>query len=369
MDSSQVSPSDPLARAPFITFWETTRACDLACRHCRASAMPARDPRELATESARSLLRDIRATGCPLVVLTGGDPGKREDLVELVAYGHSLGLRMALTPSATPLLTTTLLERLRAAGLARLAMSLDGLREAHDTFRGAPGSFERTMRTLEQARALGLTIQVNTTVGRHNLGQLPALADEIATLGLELWSVFFVVPTGRASRELMLDAAETEAVLEWLAQRISTVSHDIKTTALPHFRRVLLTAKTQRERVRGVVAHDGIGRMPRGINDGQGVLFVSHVGDIYPSGFLPLRCGNVRTDSLAEVYRSHPLFLSLRDPEALQGKCGACEFRRVCGGSRARAYAIHGNALAEEPSCAYVPKGYRQRKLPIAETA
>lgn len=351
-------------------FWETTRACDLACKHCRASAMPSRDPRELDTEAGKALLRDARAMGCPLVVLTGGDPAKREDLVDLVAYGQALGLRMALTPSATPLLTEALLSQLRDAGLARLAMSIDGLRTSHDEFRGAPGSYDKTMSALRYARTLGLTTQVNTTVGRHNLHELEAIAEQVAALGTQLWSVFFVVPTGRAAQqELMLNADETERVLTWLAQRVTRVDHDIKTTALPHFRRVLLSSKVDRAHVRGLAAQDGIARMPRGINDGQGVLFISHVGDIFPSGFLPIRCGNLRRDSLAQVYREHPVFVSLRDPDALEGKCGACEFKRVCGGSRARAYAVYGNMLAEEPTCAYVPRGYTRRKLPLLESA
>lgn len=357
------SPPRPTAnhfdRAPFIVFWELTRACDLVCKHCRACAVPDRDPRELTFEEGKQLLDQTASMGCPLAVLTGGDPAKRPDLIELVRYGTSIGLRMALTPSATPLVTRELLEQLRDAGLARLAVSLDGARApSHDLFRGVDGSFDRTFEILRDARACGLTTQVNTTVTQMNRHELARIASRLTTLGIELWSVFFVVPTGRASSLDLLDPADVEEVLEDLARLSDTVPYDIKTTAAPHFRRVLLQTKHSKSDVRGIA--DGIGRAVRGVNDGQGVLFVSHNGDVYPSGFLPIECGNIRSTSLAEIYRDHPTFRVLRDPDALEGKCGVCEFRRVCGGSRARAFATTGNVLAEEPACAYEPKPLRE---------
>lgn len=347
-------------RAPFLVFWELTQACDLACKHCRACAVPDRDPRELTFDEGKHLLDAIKAMGCPLAVLTGGDPAKRPDLVELVRYGASIGLRMALTPSATPLVTRTLLEKLRDAGLARLAVSLDGARSpSHDVFRGVDGSFDRTFEILRDARALGLTTQVNTSITQMNRHELDRIASELVALGIELWSVFFVVPTGRATALDLLDPLDIEEVLVDLARLSETVPFDIKTTAAPHFRRVLLQKKHKRSDVRGI--GDGIGRAARGVNDGQGVLFVSHQGDVFPSGFLPVNCGNVRESSLSEIYRDHPTFRSLRDPDALGGKCGVCEFRRVCGGSRARAYATTGDVLAAEPACAYEPKPLREQ--------
>jgi len=357
------SPLRPAAglfdRAPFILFWETTRACDLACQHCRASAEPRRAPDELTTEEGKRLLDEARAMGCPVVVLTGGDPAKRPDLVELVAHGAARGLRMALTPSATPLVTPTLLRDLKRAGLARLAISLDGAApRAHDAFRGVTGSWARTLEILGQARALELTTQVNTTVTRFNEPELERIAAALASVDIELWGVFFIVPTGRATEADLLEPDAVERVLERLADIAERAPFDVKTTAAPHYRRVLLERKVRRTDVLGLA--DGIGRAPRGVNDGQGIVFVSREGDVYPSGFLPVACGNVRREGLTRTYREHPLFQTLRDPDALEGKCGACPFRRLCGGSRARAHAVHGSPTASDPACAYVPKGWSE---------
>src|SRR5262245_31843996 len=340
--------------APFMVFWETTQACDLVCKHCRADARPARDPAELTFEEGVRLLEEVRAMGCPLVVLTGGDPAKRPDLVDLVQHGTAIGLRVALTPSATPLVTPELLARLATAGLARLAVSLDGASAAsHDGFRGVAGSFARTIRILRDARIAGLTTQVNTTVTDLNVYELEAVADILRALDIMLWGVFFLVPTGRGEALRVLDPEVTERVLERLVAIAASAPFDVKTTAAPHFRRVLLQHQVKRRAIVGI--EDGIGRAPRGVNDGQGIVFVSHRGEIYPSGFLPVPCGSVRRDGLAAVYRHHPTFRALRDPDALGGKCGVCEFRRICGGSRARAYAVSGDFLAEEPACAYQP--------------
>lgn len=346
---------DLFAKSPFIVFWETTRACDLVCQHCRACAIPSRSPDELSTEEGKALLSEVREMGCPIVVLTGGDPAKRPDLLELVRYGNEIGLRMALTPSATPLITEDLLRELRDAGLARIAISLDGATaEAHDRFRGVPGSFDRTFEILRTARRLGLTTQINTTVTEHDVDELETIADMCAGLGVELWSVFLLVPTGRGVDLDILDPDRVEGVLHRLAAIAESAPFDVKTTAAPHFRRVLLQNKVAKNEIAGLA--DGIGRAPRGVNDGQGIAFVSHVGDIFPSGFLPLKCGNVREGGLTRVYRMHPLFRGLRDPDQLGGKCGVCEFRKVCGGSRARAYAMNGDVLSYDPSCAYEPR-------------
>ena len=344
--------------APFIVFWETTQACDLACVHCRADARPTRDPDELGFDEGVRLLDEVRAMGCPLVVLTGGDPAKRPDLVDLVRHGVDIGLRVALTPSATPLVTRALLARLAAAGLTRLAVSLDGASAAsHDGFRGVAGSFARTLEILRDARDVGLTTQVNTTVTDLNVDELEAVADRLRGLSITLWGVFFLVPTGRGERLRVLDPATAESVLERLVAIASTAPFDVKTTAAPHFRRVLLQHQVKRREIVGI--DDGIGRAPRGVNDGQGIVFVSHRGEIYPSGFLPVPCGSWRRDGLTAVYRDHPTFRALRDADALGGKCGACEFRHVCGGSRARAYATTGDIFAEDPACAYVPPAAR----------
>lgn len=360
-------------RAPFLVIWETTRACDLACKHCRADAVSERHPLELSTEEAKRMMDAVRRFGRPLFVLTGGDPLKRTDIVELVGYGASIGLRVAMTPSGTPLMTKSVLRDLRDAGLARLAVSLDGSTAAiHDAFRGVPGSYEWTIRMLRAARDLGLSTQVNTTVSRYNLDDFDALCSLMTELGIVLWSVFFLVPTGRARAQDVASAEEFEAVFHKMYDLSRTAPFDIKSTAAPQYRRVILQRQVAERRAGeraeapvpltaglGFSLADGVGRA-RGVNDGDGFLFISHTGAIYPSGFLPLAAGNVRRDDLVEVYRYSPLFRQLRDRSLLKGKCGVCEYRDICGGSRARAYAVTGDYLEAEPYCAHVPARWRR---------
>ena len=361
-------------RAPFIVIWETTQACDLACLHCRASARPARDRGELTTAEAMRLMDTVRAFGRPLFVLTGGDPLKRDDTVQLVEYGARIGLRVALTPSGTPLMTEDVLRQFRDAGLARLAVSLDGSSaEIHDRFRGVAGSFDWTVRMLRTARALGLSTQINTTISRHNVDDLESLIHLMGQLDIALWSVFFIVPTGRARPSDLTTANEFEHVFNRLYDLSKTAPFDIKTTAAPHYRRVVLQRQVAERRGGernaavtplgggiGFSLADGVGRA-KGVNDGNGFVFISHRGEIYPSGFLPVSAGNVRIRDLADVYQNSELFRALRDPDRLEGKCGVCEYRTVCGGSRARAYAMTGNYLASDPSCAYIPARWRER--------
>ena len=345
---------------PLLAIWEVTQACDLACAHCRACAQSVRDPNELTTEEGKALLARLADMHVPLLVLTGGDPAKRPDLAEFVAEGTRLGLTVAVTPSGTPLLERDGLVSLKDAGLTRLAISIDGPDAAsHDAFRGVIGSFDETMRILKEARDLGIPIQINTSIGAHNIKAVRPLAELVKSLGAVLWGVFLVVPVGRAGSSLLLTRYRVESLLEELAELSLEMPFDIKTTAAPHYRRVLM-----QERVRGgavgvlkEVDRNGVVRGPRGITDGVGFVFVSHVGDIFPSGFLPLSAGNVRKDDVAAVYRDSPLFKQLRDADALKGKCGVCPFRRVCGGSRARAYAATGDVMGEDPLCAYVPRG------------
>jgi radical SAM protein len=362
-------------RAPFVVIWEATQACDLACLHCRACAVPQRDPRELSTDEAKRLIDDIRRFGRPLLVLTGGDPLKRPDAVELVRYGVDAGLRVALTPSGTPLMTPRVLGELHDAGMSRLAVSLDGATAAqHDAFRGVAGSFDWTIRMLETARSLGLSTQINTTISRHNVYDLESLIALMTGLGIALWSVFFIGPVGRARPGDLATADEFESVFHRLYDLSKTAPFDIKSTAAPHYRRVVMQRQVAERRAGaregaplpltagiGFSLGDGVGRAAKGVNDGDGFLFVSHRGDIYPSGFLPKSAGNVRTDDVVEVYRTHDLFRSLRDRGQLKGKCGVCEFRTVCGGSRARAYAMTGDPLEADPLCAYVPPAWQRR--------
>ncbi len=336
-------------RAPFIVIWETTRACALACVHCRAAAIPQRDPNELTTDEGRRLIDRVAAFDGrpPLLVFTGGDPLRRPDIAELVAHGRTRGLSVSLTPSGTAAVTEDKLRALRDAGLARLAVSLDGATaDGHDAFRGVRGSHRHTMRIIDRARALALPLQINTTVSRRTVADLPALARQMEEFGVVLWALFFLIPVGRGKAAQALSDGEIERVLEWAAELATRVPFGIKTTEAPHYFRVL----AQRGR-----APDVVGRAGRAVTDGNGFLFIDHVGNICPSGFLPVVGGNVRRDDLVAVYRDHPLFRSLRDPARLGGRCGRCEYRERCGGSRARAYAATGDPLAEDPGCAWEP--------------
>lgn len=283
---------------------------------------------------------------------------KRPDLLEIIPYAVQKGLRVAMTPSGTPLMTRQAVCQLKEAGLSRLAVSLDGsTADIHDSFRQVPGSYGWTMNCVDYAHEVSLSVQINTTVSRHNLADLEALADLLLTKNIALWSVFFLVPTGRGKAEDEVSADDYERVFHFLVDLYLKVPFDIKTTAAPHYRRVLL------QRLKKIPAHQRpekllqagpIGRAA-GVNEGRGFLFVSHTGEIYPSGFLPISAGNVRKNSLIDVYRNSALFRDLRDTSKLKGKCGDCEFKEVCSGSRARAYAMTGDYLAEEPFCSYIP--------------
>ena len=352
---------------PFIAIWEVTQACDLACVHCRASAQPNRDPVELTTAEGKDLIDQIAALKVPVFVLTGGDPIKRPDLFELIGHARKVGVRVSLTPSATPLLTKEIIVRLKESGLARLAVSMDGASAAtHDAFRGLSGSFARTLDAVRWANEVGLTVQINTTFSRRNIAEIDAIVELMEKLQITLWSVFFLVPTGRGKLNDLLSADEFEEVFAAIYHLSKTATFDIKTTEAQHYRRFFLQQRVT-ERRAGLEAlapseraADAIGRAPRGLNDGKGFVFISHKGEVFPSGFLPVSAGNVRNDGLAAIYRESALFLGLRDTSQLEGKCGACEFKEICGGSRSRAFALTGNPNAEEPCCSYVPKGYIQ---------
>ncbi len=361
---------------PFIVIWETTQACDLACVHCRACAQPLRDLLELKTKHAKKLIDDVADLKAPVFVMTGGDPLKRPDIFELVSYCREKGVRASLTPSATPLLTKEAIQKLKDAGLARLAISLDAsTAERHDKFRQVEGSYECTLNAVRWAREIDLPVQINTTITRHNLDDFDNLVALMERLDIVLWSVFFLVPTGRGSSIDLISAEEFEQVFEKLYQTAQRVSFDIKSTEAQHYRRFLLQKRIEDRKpgsgkkllpFLGVSTPDGIGRAPKGINDGKGFVFVSHRGEVFPSGFLPVSGGNIKKESLGDIYRNSPLFKDLRDASKLEGKCGRCEFREICGGSRARAYAVTGNAFAEEPCCVYEPKRAAKPEVAIA---
>lgn len=359
------NPSIDFNERPYIVIWEVTQACDLACVHCRASAQPNRNPFELSTEEGKRLIDEVAQMEVPVFVLTGGDPIKRPDLFELIEYASGVGVRVSLTPSATPLLTRDIIRRLKQAGLARLAVSLDGSHaEVHDAFRGMSGSFDRTMEAIAWANEAGLPVQINTTFSGRNVDDFDAIAALLEKKKIALWSVFFLVPTGRGKLNDLLSAEEFEAVFVKLHGLSKRAHFHIKTTEAQHYRRYVLQQQVAEKRAgrdheaATLKETDTIGRAPRGLNDGKGFVFVSHTGEVYPSGFLPFSGGNVRSGSLSKIYRESPIFQQLRDADQLGGKCGACEFRHVCGGSRARAYALSGDPMAEEPCCSYIPKNY-----------
>jgi AdoMet-dependent heme synthase len=348
-------------RAPFTIAWEVTRACVFACVHCRADAQRRRDPRELTTEEGFGLIDRLTEFGSPILVFTGGDPMMRRDLFELISYADEAGLRCSLTPTATTSPTKQRLRLAALAGVRRIALSLDGPDpQVHDAFRKVEGSWERTMTILRNAQEVGLSTQVNTTVTTHNVHLLPEMVQFVEDVGAVQWSVFFLVPMGRGQELSMISPQEHERVLTWLHELSLAGDFDIKATAAPMYRRVAAQRSRGEAHVAGAgfAFHDGLDRPVQGVNDGRGFLFVSHLGDIFPSGFLPIRAGNVREDDVVDVYRDHELFRALRDPARLSGKCGACEFGDVCGGQRGRAYAVTGDPLASDPACAYEPPGW-----------
>ena len=292
-----------------------------------------------------------------MLILTGGDPLMRRDALDLVREASSAGLHVGLSPSATARLLATDFGEIKAAGVQRMSLSLDGAtRETHDAFRGVKGTFDRTIEAVKRAHAVGLDLQINTTLTKGNLGEFEDFKQLMFELKPAMWSVFLLVPTGRAGLKDMPDAQDVERVFEEMAGLVGKAPFAIKTTEGHHFRRVLI------QRTGGEIRSRPGMRSPLGIRDGRGVMFISHTGIVSPSGFLPMDCGNVKDRHPAEIYRDHPLFVSLRDNDALGGKCGVCEFRAVCGGSRARAFGATGDPFAEDPACVYQPKALQTKK-------
>ncbi len=375
-------PKQDVGERPFIVIWEATQACPLACLHCRASARPDRDRAELNTDEATALLAQVAEFGrpAPLFVITGGDPFQRPDLELLVRRGTEFGLPVSVSPSGTPTLTRPALAALHAAGARAVSLSLDAATAAgHDGFRGVPGVWDLTMQAWRDAVDLGLKVQINSTVTRNSVHDLPELAAQVRAYGALLWSVFLLVPTGRGQGLRSLDATQTEDVLNVLYDLGESIA--VKTTEAHHFRRVCLQREALARRGDDHVRSLGLGRLyqqlrddldsrgltgtadrvrraPLRVSAGNGFAFVSHRGDVHPSGFLPVSAGNVRQRSLRDIYRDSTLFTALRDPDRLGGRCGACEFRTACGGSRARAYAVTGDIWAEDPSCSYRPDSF-----------
>jgi radical SAM protein len=346
------------SRNPMLVYWETTLACALACKHCRAEASLTPHPGELTHAEGMTLLRQIAGFTPPLphLVLTGGDPLMRADIYELIGEARRLGLSASITPSVTPALTFETLQKLKLHGISSIGLSLDGSSaERHEAVRGVAGCFDWTMQALENAARLGLPVQVNTLVAEETLDDLPHIYELLKTHSMMRWSLFFLVSVGRGKMLSAITPEQAERCMEWIFDLSQIAPFDIKTTEAPAYRRVALTQMRQagwpQDRIRQTGVYRGFG-----IRDGHGVVFVSNQGNVYPAGFLPLAAGNVRHDHLVDIYRNAPIFSALHTPEALKGKCGRCEYRALCGGSRARGFAATGDPLASDPLCAYEPR-------------
>ncbi|MDY0162304.1 heme b synthase [Desulfobotulus sp.] len=345
-----------------LVAWETTRTCNLNCIHCRAAARNVPYPGELNTEEAFRLLREIRELGEVIVILTGGEPLMRKDIFEVAQYGTNLGLRMTMAPNGT-LVTPETAKRMAEVGIRRISISLDGATPAvHDAFRAMPGAFEGSMQGIRNAQAAGIEFQINTTITKKNIEEIPKILDLAVSLGAAAHHIFLLVPMGRGKEieEAAIDAAQYEETLNWFYDQRDKVPLQLKATCAPHYYRIL----RQRAKAEGKTispATHGLDAMTRGCLGGIGFCFVSHVGEVQPCGFLETLCGNVKEQSFTEIWKNSKTFLKLRDYDQLSGKCGPCEYKTVCGGCRARAYEATGDFMTEEPLCLYQPsKGKKQ---------
>ncbi|WP_353120481.1 heme b synthase [Nitratidesulfovibrio sp.] len=337
--------------------WEVTRSCNLACKHCRAEAHEEPYPGEFSTAEAKALIDTFPQVGNPIIIFTGGDPMMRHDVYELIAYATGLGLRCVMSPNGT-LITPETARMMKEAGVQRCSISIDGPDAAsHDAFRGVPGAFDASLRGIEYLKQAGIEFQINTTVTRDNLGSFKDIFKLCERIGAAAWHIFLLVPTGRAAGlgDQVISATEYEEVLNWFYDFRKTTSMHLKATCAPHYYRIM----RQRAKEEGVaVTPDtfGMDALTRGCLGGIGFCFISHVGQVQPCGYLELDCGNVRETPFPEIWRNTHHFKQFRDQEAYTGKCGPCEYHKVCGGCRARAYNMSGDHMAEEPLCSYTPR-------------
>lgn len=334
--------------SPRRVYWELTRACALACRHCRAEALHQRLPDELNTEEVFAVLDSLAtARPVPAVVLTGGDPLERPDFWEILDHAKKVGLHVDVAPSATPRLTREVILELGSKGVGAMSLSLDGATpETHDRLRGIPGCYDMTMTAAEHVAEAGIPLQVNTLVTADTLAEMPAIGELVKTMHAKRWSLFFLVTTGRGSSLPQITPAQAEELLQWVVGLGRSGGFVVSATEAPMVRRVILEAKGQGPDAAVAGA---------GMRDGNGILFLSYRGDAMPSGFLPLVIGNVRETDPLTLYRDSPVMQGLRRPDGFGGRCGICQWREVCGGSRGRAYAATGDPLSEDPLCVYQP--------------
>ncbi len=342
--------------APLLVYWGSTRACDLACIHCRAEAVPFRSPNELKTAEVKTLFNQLatfEGDQKPRIVITGGDPLMRPDLYELIEYGAEIRLDISVTPAGTERLTENVLKKIKFSGATGLGLSLDGSNAfKHDSIRMVAGSFDRTSEACRAAVGLGFPVQINSMVTNETLADIPEIFELIKSWGIARWALFFLIPTGRGQTLSEITAQQSERFLNDLCKIMATSPFPIKTTEAHHFRRIAYLKMKNRGLSDQQILHSPLGR-GFGIRDANGIVFISHTGEVNPSGFLPLVTDNVRRTPITEIYKNNPIFKSLRNLDELKGKCGRCEFRAICGGSRSRAYALTGDALESDSLCIY----------------
>ena len=340
-----------------LVAWETTRNCNLDCIHCRASATTGPHSGELDTSEGFRLLDQIATIAKPIIILTGGEPLLRDDIFDIAAYGTQKGLRMVMAPNGT-LVTEPIAKKLMDSGIKRISISLDGAtRESHDKFRKVNGAYDGALRAMQIARKVGLDFQVNTTITKTNLDQIPKIQKLAVEQGAVAHHIFLLVPTGRGKYivDTEISAAEYEETLNWFYDQREKTPLELKATCAPHYYRILRQRAGQEGKSISFKTH-GLDAVTRGCLGGIGFCFVSHRGDVQPCGFLTVNCGNVRQQSFADIWKHSEVLTNLRNYDKLKGKCKPCEFKRVCGGCRARAYEATGDYLAEEPLCSYQPR-------------
>lgn len=339
-----------------LVAWETTRNCNLSCVHCRAAATCGPYSGELDTQASFRLLDQIAEVAKPIVILTGGEPLLREDIFDIAQYGTDKGLKMVMAPNGT-MVTKDIAFKMAASGIKRISISLDGATdESHDAFRGVQGAFQGALNGIENAKSAGIEFQINTTITKTNLEQIPRILRLAEKLGAVAHHIFLLVPTGRGKYivDQEIDSKEYEETLNWFYDQRDKTSLQLKATCAPHYHRILRQrAKAEGQKV--TFQTHGLDAVTRGCLAGSGFCFISHRGVVQPCGFLDLNCGDVTRQSFVEIWQNAPHFQTLRSTDHLDGKCGLCEFRKVCGGCRARAYEATGDYMAEEPLCQYVP--------------
>ena len=345
------------SRNPMLVYWEMTQACPLACRHCRAEAVSTAHPDELTHAESLDLLRQIAAFDTkPHLILTGGDPLQRADIYDLIDEARRLGLTVSVTPAATAELTTEVFSKLKAHGIDSVGLSLDGSSAArHEAIRGVAGCFDWTIDAIHKAAQAGFPIQVNSLVSEETADDLPAIYELLKAHKIMRWSLFYLIAVGRGKELQPVTPERGEELMHWTHKLTETAPFAIKTTEAPSYRRVALNAMREAGFTGAEIEQTPVYR-GFGIRDGHGIIFVSNQGHIYPAGFLPLTTGNVRVDNLVDVYRDSPIFQALHTPSTFRGKCGVCEYRTLCGGSRARAFAYTGDPLGSDPFCPYEPR-------------